>query len=195
MSSTGGRCDNHLTDPVNVLWRFWPHIDLSPQSRTSTTFSHPKSVCIDVARRRFVAFCHQVSAQLLAFHRAEDSAFSEGERRVFARMCLVYARDLLPFLDRCLQILFPAPQMALVLGQKPSLSCSFFFFSSSEAYRHARSPMPMASRDTTSTFCTQDFPQNVIRKSIFCREGNPIYGTRGSSPARQRGPQKATRVP
>ncbi|KAM9826042.1 conserved oligomeric Golgi complex subunit 8 isoform X1 [Syngnathus typhle] len=61
------------------------------------------------------ALCH-VTAQLLAFHRAEDSAFSDGERRVFVRMCRVYARDMLPFLDRCLQILFPAQQIALVLG-------------------------------------------------------------------------------
>ncbi|XP_077418903.1 conserved oligomeric Golgi complex subunit 8 isoform X2 [Vanacampus margaritifer] len=65
-----------------------------------------------------------VSAQLSAFHRAEDSALSDGERRVFVRMCRVYARDLLPFLDRCLRVLFPAQQMALVLGQEPSSSSS-----------------------------------------------------------------------
>ncbi|XP_077569384.1 conserved oligomeric Golgi complex subunit 8 [Stigmatopora nigra] len=58
----------------------------------------------------------EVSRELADFHRAEDSAASDGERRLFAAMCRAYARDLLPFLDRCLQILFPASQVALVLG-------------------------------------------------------------------------------
>ncbi|XP_077448495.1 conserved oligomeric Golgi complex subunit 8 [Stigmatopora argus] len=58
----------------------------------------------------------EVSRELADYHRAEDSAASDVERRLFAGMCRAYARDLLPFLDRCLQILFPASQVALVLG-------------------------------------------------------------------------------
>ncbi|XP_054626124.1 conserved oligomeric Golgi complex subunit 8 [Dunckerocampus dactyliophorus] len=59
---------------------------------------------------------HTVTQQLLAFHRAEESAFSERERELFMHMCRVYAHDLLPFINRCLQTLFPPQQMALVLG-------------------------------------------------------------------------------
>ncbi|XP_061731739.1 conserved oligomeric Golgi complex subunit 8 [Nerophis ophidion] len=57
-----------------------------------------------------------VTQQLVAFHRAEESAFSERERELFTRMCGVYARDLLPFINQCLKTLFPPQQMALVLG-------------------------------------------------------------------------------
>ncbi|XP_077376598.1 conserved oligomeric Golgi complex subunit 8 [Festucalex cinctus] len=71
------------------------------------------AACVTADLHRALA---HVSAQLSAFHRAEDSALSDGERRVFVRMCRVYARDLLPFLDRCLRVLFPHQQMALVLG-------------------------------------------------------------------------------
>ncbi|XP_061819755.2 conserved oligomeric Golgi complex subunit 8 [Nerophis lumbriciformis] len=57
-----------------------------------------------------------VTQQLVAFHRAEDSAFSERERELFTHMCRVYAHDLLPFINQCLETLFPPQQMALVLG-------------------------------------------------------------------------------
>ncbi|XP_061878672.1 conserved oligomeric Golgi complex subunit 8-like [Entelurus aequoreus] len=57
-----------------------------------------------------------VTQQLVAFHRAEESAFSERERELFTHMCRVYARDLLPFINQCLKTLFPPQQMALVLG-------------------------------------------------------------------------------
>lgn len=59
----------------------------------------------------------QVTRQILVFHRAEESAFSSREKELFVQFCCSYAEDLLPFLNRCLQVLFPPAQIALILGE------------------------------------------------------------------------------
>lgn len=64
-------------------------------------------------------FSHQVTQQIIAFYRAEESAFSDREKELFFHFCSSYADDLLPFLRRCLQVLFPPAQLALVLGEGP----------------------------------------------------------------------------
>ncbi|XP_039652109.1 conserved oligomeric Golgi complex subunit 8 [Perca fluviatilis] len=58
----------------------------------------------------------QVTRQIVAFHRAEESAFSSREKELFVHFCCSYADDLLPFVNRCLQVLFPPAQLALILG-------------------------------------------------------------------------------
>ncbi|XP_076592212.1 conserved oligomeric Golgi complex subunit 8 [Chaetodon auriga] len=58
----------------------------------------------------------KVTRQILVFHRAEESAFSSREKELFVQFCCSYADDLLPFLNRCLQVLFPPAQLALILG-------------------------------------------------------------------------------
>lgn len=63
----------------------------------------------------------QVTLQIVAFHRAEESAFSSREKELFAQFCSSYADDLLPFISRCLQVLFPPAQLALILGEYPPL--------------------------------------------------------------------------
>lgn len=57
-----------------------------------------------------------VTRCVLEFYRAEQSAFSAREKELFVQFCSAYAEDLLPFLNRCLQVLFPPAQLALVLG-------------------------------------------------------------------------------
>lgn len=59
----------------------------------------------------------QVTRQVVVFHRAEESAFSSREKELFVQFCCAYAEDLLPFLNRCLQVLFPPAQLALTLGE------------------------------------------------------------------------------
>ncbi|XP_061592380.1 conserved oligomeric Golgi complex subunit 8 isoform X2 [Cololabis saira] len=59
---------------------------------------------------------HTVTRQIVAFHRAEASAFTSREAELFLQFCCSYAEDLLPFLNRSLQLLFPPAQLALVLG-------------------------------------------------------------------------------
>ncbi|XP_040015211.1 conserved oligomeric Golgi complex subunit 8 isoform X2 [Xiphias gladius] len=61
-----------------------------------------------------------VTRQILVFHRAEESAFSSREKELFVQFCCSYAEDLLPFLNRCLQVLFPPAQIALILGVPPT---------------------------------------------------------------------------
>ncbi|XP_041806181.1 conserved oligomeric Golgi complex subunit 8 [Chelmon rostratus] len=58
----------------------------------------------------------KVTRQILVFHRAEESAFSGREKELFVQFCCSYADDLLPFLNRCLQVLFPPAQLAVILG-------------------------------------------------------------------------------
>ncbi|XP_040894046.1 conserved oligomeric Golgi complex subunit 8 [Toxotes jaculatrix] len=61
-----------------------------------------------------------VTRQILVFHRAEESAFSSREKELFVQFCCSYAEDLLPFLNRCLQVLFAPAQVALILGVPPT---------------------------------------------------------------------------
>lgn len=61
-----------------------------------------------------------VTRQIVVFHRAEQTAFSDKEKELFVQFCSAYAEDLLPFLNRCLQTLFPPAQLALILGVPPT---------------------------------------------------------------------------
>ncbi|XP_052008322.1 conserved oligomeric Golgi complex subunit 8 [Xyrauchen texanus] len=62
----------------------------------------------------------KVTKLILVFHRAEESAFSSREREFFVQFCSTYAEDMVPFLNRCLQVLFPPAQLALILGVPPT---------------------------------------------------------------------------
>lgn len=62
---------------------------------------------------------YQVTKLILVFHRAEESAFSSRERELFVQFCSAFAEDMVPFLNRCLQVLFPPAQISLVLGKLP----------------------------------------------------------------------------
>ncbi|XP_031164382.1 conserved oligomeric Golgi complex subunit 8 [Sander lucioperca] len=78
-------------------------------------------LCCPVGLAQDVTACLQdalktVTRQIVAFHRAEESAFSSREKELFVHFCCSYADDLLPFLNRCLQVLFPPAQLALILG-------------------------------------------------------------------------------
>ncbi|KAM3877447.1 conserved oligomeric Golgi complex subunit 8 [Diretmus argenteus] len=61
-----------------------------------------------------------VTKLILVFHRAEESAFSSREKDLFVQFCCAFAEDLVPFLNRCLQVLFPPAQLALILGVPPT---------------------------------------------------------------------------
>ncbi|XP_060924082.1 conserved oligomeric Golgi complex subunit 8 [Limanda limanda] len=75
--------------------------------------AHEVTRCLEDALQR-------VTRQILVFHRAEESAFSGREKELFLQFCCSYAEDLLPFLNRCLQLLFPPAQVALILGVPPT---------------------------------------------------------------------------
>ncbi|XP_068177161.1 conserved oligomeric Golgi complex subunit 8 [Antennarius striatus] len=82
-------------------------------------------LCCPVGLAQSVSRCledalHKVTRQILVFHRAEESAFSSREKELFVQFCGCYADDLLPFLNRCLQVLFPPAQLGLILGVPPT---------------------------------------------------------------------------
>ncbi|KAK3764640.1 hypothetical protein RRG08_008517, partial [Elysia crispata] len=47
---------------------------------------------------------------------AEETTFNQAEKEQFEHFCATYATDLLPYLSRCVQALFPPQQLARVLG-------------------------------------------------------------------------------
>uniref|UniRef100_A0A3P9KZ60 Conserved oligomeric Golgi complex subunit 8 n=2 Tax=Oryzias latipes TaxID=8090 RepID=A0A3P9KZ60_ORYLA len=80
--------------------------------------AHDVTLCLQDA-------AHMVTHQILGFHRAEAAAISSREAELFSQFCSAYADDLLPFLNRCLQLLFPPAQLALVLGLPASQLARF----------------------------------------------------------------------
>lgn len=60
----------------------------------------------------------QVTKLILVFHRAEESAFSSRELELFVQFCCAFAENMVPFLNRCLQVLFPPGQLAQILGKR-----------------------------------------------------------------------------
>lgn len=57
-----------------------------------------------------------VSGELLSFHRAEHSALSSREQELFILMCVSFSEDLLPFINRCLTLLFTHTHLAQSAG-------------------------------------------------------------------------------
>nr|XP_028595700.1 conserved oligomeric Golgi complex subunit 8 [Podarcis muralis] len=62
----------------------------------------------------------QVTKVILVFHRAEAVAFSSREQELFIHFCMAFLEDLVPYLNRCLQLLFPPAQIAQTLGVPPT---------------------------------------------------------------------------
>uniref|UniRef100_UPI00358EE0E7 conserved oligomeric Golgi complex subunit 8 n=1 Tax=Myxine glutinosa TaxID=7769 RepID=UPI00358EE0E7 len=78
-------------------------------------------LCCPIALAHDVSVCVQevlekVTFTIVDFHRSEAPTFSQGEEDLFTTFCSTYIQQLLPFLDRCLQALFPPGQIAQALG-------------------------------------------------------------------------------
>ncbi|KPP67248.1 conserved oligomeric Golgi complex subunit 8-like [Scleropages formosus] len=78
-------------------------------------------LCCPIALVQEVTKCLEdallkVTKLILVFHRAEETAFSSRERELFVQFCCAFAEDMVPFLNRCLQVLFPPAQLAPLLG-------------------------------------------------------------------------------
>ncbi|XP_023350909.2 conserved oligomeric Golgi complex subunit 8 isoform X1 [Sarcophilus harrisii] len=67
----------------------------------------------------------KVTKIILAFHRAEEAAFSSREQELFVQFCTIFLEDLVPYLNRCLQVLFPPAQIAQILGVPPTQLSKF----------------------------------------------------------------------
>uniref|UniRef100_A0ABM5ETP2 Conserved oligomeric Golgi complex subunit 8 n=1 Tax=Pogona vitticeps TaxID=103695 RepID=A0ABM5ETP2_9SAUR len=78
----------------------------------------PVALAPDVAATLEEAL-RQVAKVILAFHQAEVMAFSCREQGLFVQFCMAFLEDLVPYLNRCLQLLFPSAQVAQALGVPP----------------------------------------------------------------------------
>ncbi|XP_054372163.1 conserved oligomeric Golgi complex subunit 8 [Molothrus ater] len=82
-------------------------------------------LCCPIALAQDITACldsalGEVTKTILAFHRAEEAAFSGREQELFTQFCTAFLEDLLPYLNRCLQVLFPPAQIAQALGVPPT---------------------------------------------------------------------------
>jgi len=57
-----------------------------------------------------------MSICLFFYYRAEETTFDAKEKARFDDFCTAYGHSLLPYINKCLQTLFPPPQLAQVLG-------------------------------------------------------------------------------
>lgn len=60
--------------------------------------------------------CVLNSHAILFYFRAEEGAFNQKEQENFTNFCDALASELLPYLNKCLQSLFPPMQLAQTLG-------------------------------------------------------------------------------
>ncbi|XP_068941593.1 conserved oligomeric Golgi complex subunit 8 isoform X3 [Petaurus breviceps papuanus] len=67
----------------------------------------------------------KVTKIILAFHRAEEAAFNAREQELFIQFCTVFLEDFVPYLNRCLQVLFPPTEIAQILGVPPTQLSKF----------------------------------------------------------------------
>ncbi|XP_067137990.1 conserved oligomeric Golgi complex subunit 8 isoform X2 [Centruroides vittatus] len=58
----------------------------------------------------------QVVSSIIDFHMAEQTAFTKAEEETFSQFCVQFANELLPYLNKCLLILFPPSELAKILG-------------------------------------------------------------------------------
>ncbi|GAB5582420.1 conserved oligomeric Golgi complex subunit 8 isoform X1 [Prionailurus iriomotensis] len=67
-----------------------------------------------------VALAQDVTGALENALAKKEAAFSSGEQELFIQFCTVFVEDLVPYLNRCLQVLFPPAQIAQTLGIPPT---------------------------------------------------------------------------
>ena len=57
-----------------------------------------------------------VAKNILVFYRGEQQAFGVKEKENFLKFCSCFAYDLIPFLQNCINLIFPAVKVAAYLG-------------------------------------------------------------------------------
>ena len=64
----------------------------------------------------YVFTMHLIHHNTLLCNRLEHDSFTAEEQLTFGRMCEVFALDLVTYLNKCLQVIFPPSQIAKALG-------------------------------------------------------------------------------
>uniref|UniRef100_G3ML85 Conserved oligomeric Golgi complex subunit 8 n=1 Tax=Amblyomma maculatum TaxID=34609 RepID=G3ML85_AMBMU len=75
--------------------------------------------CLSLVRESTLildASLRAVVATIVAYHTAEEPTLTEKEAETFSRFCGSFANELVPFLNTCLSLLFPAAEIGKLLG-------------------------------------------------------------------------------
>ncbi|XP_067679932.1 conserved oligomeric Golgi complex subunit 8-like [Haliotis asinina] len=118
ISSYGSGTQPGTVYPPTVLLEFYP---LAAYCNHVLTAFNDLRLCAPVNLACEIADSLQqslleVNRVILAFFRAEETTFNLKESEQFGQFCATYVTDLLPYLNKCLQVLFPASQLAQALG-------------------------------------------------------------------------------
>uniref|UniRef100_A0A182MY14 Conserved oligomeric Golgi complex subunit 8 n=1 Tax=Anopheles dirus TaxID=7168 RepID=A0A182MY14_9DIPT len=110
--------DSGSVQPPETLLDFEP---LAVYCNEILTIFNDLRLCSPVALATIVAellegSLEQVCRGILGFYRQEQQAFAPTERECFIRLCSCFAYDLVPYLQRCIHVLFPPATLASQLG-------------------------------------------------------------------------------
>uniref|UniRef100_A0A182K7Q1 Conserved oligomeric Golgi complex subunit 8 n=1 Tax=Anopheles christyi TaxID=43041 RepID=A0A182K7Q1_9DIPT len=104
--------------PPDTLLEFEP---LALYCNAILTIFNDLRLCSPVALATMVteqleSSLEHVCRGILGFYRQEQQAFAPTERECFIRLCSCFAYDLIPYLQRCIHVLFPPATLASQLG-------------------------------------------------------------------------------
>lgn len=116
-SNTRTKGQEGLTPPQSLL-DFYPLAEycnglltLFNEFRLCFTISLIDKITIDIQNSLV-----RVSESILAYYKKEHIIFSFPEKDTFTNFCVCYAYDLLPYIQKCLQVVFPCNTLATFLG-------------------------------------------------------------------------------
>lgn len=126
----------------------------------------PTGLSTLVTQRLQMSLC-DASELILAFYKQEQQAFTVNERNLFNRLCSSFAYDLLPYLQKCLEAIFPPKKLCIVLGinQNQLKECSVITLDQKLILTPLKHLMPnrivditvdVISNKSTSTTITED---------------------------------------
>ncbi|XP_053408745.1 conserved oligomeric Golgi complex subunit 8-like [Mercenaria mercenaria] len=122
-STMGGLPYNAATQsgqlyPPTILLDFYPLAAYCNDVLTALNelrLCAPVALVTEVSNALHNSFVN-VNKIILAFHRAEETTFDRKEKERFDEFCSAYAHSLVPYINKCLQALYPQTQLAQILG-------------------------------------------------------------------------------
>lgn len=111
------KIEDHLQPPESLL-EFYP---LADYLNNVLTALNKLRLCAPMSLIQFVTDVLQnslifVSKLILLLHSQEKQAFNTDSRDAFSRLCMSFADDLIPFVQKCLHIIYPPSLVALFVG-------------------------------------------------------------------------------
>ncbi|KAH9499409.1 conserved oligomeric Golgi complex component [Bulinus truncatus] len=116
LSMTVSQID-HLYPPTTLL-DFYPLAAYCNQALSALNdlrLCAPTSLACKVAEELLKSFS-EVNLVILAFHRSEETTFNPKEKYQFEQFCVTYANDLLPYINKCMHLLFLPSHLANEFG-------------------------------------------------------------------------------